>query len=287
MACPGWHIVMVKVADLVRLGTLFHLFCGRNTLVDTRSYDQLCVSTFDTIGELAAAVADDLAVVLRQAIAEQGQASAIFATGNSQLAFFQALHTRDDIAWNRVSIFHMDEYMDLSDQHPASFRFVLQKRLVDLVRPRAFYGIAGDTRDVAAELARYTALLESHRPIACIMGIGENGHLAFNDPPADFTTRRMIDVVNLVDSCRQQQVGEGHFARLEDVPRQALSLTVPALLSPQHVFVIAPETRKADAVRAALEGPITPNCPASILRTVQHARLYLDRDSAALLGAQG
>jgi len=256
-------------------------------LVDTRSYDQLRVSTFDTIGELAAAVADDLAVVLRQAIAEQGEASAIFATGNSQLAFFQELHTRDDIAWNRVSIFHMDEYMDLSDQHPASFRYVLQKRLVELVRPRAFYGIAGDTRDVAAELARYTALLESHRPIACIMGIGENGHLAFNDPPADFTTRRMIDVVNLVDSCRQQQVGEGHFARLEDVPRQALSLTVPALLSPQHVFVVAPETRKADAVRAALEGPVTPNCPASILRTAQHARLYLDRDSAALLGAQG
>ncbi len=256
-------------------------------MVDTRSYDQLRVSTFDTIGELAAAVADDLAVVLRQAIAEQGQASAIFATGNSQLAFFQELHTRDDIAWNRVSIFHMDEYMDLADQHPASFRYVLQKRLVDLVRPHAFYGIAGDTRDVTAELARYTALLESHRPIACIMGIGENGHLAFNDPPADFTTRRMIDVVNLVDSCRQQQVGEGHFARLEDVPRQALSLTVPALLSPQHVFVVAPETRKADAVRAALEGPVTPNCPASILRTAQHARLYLDRDSAALLSAQG
>ena len=142
-------------------GTLFHFFCGRNTLVDTRSYDQLRVSTFDTIGELAVAVADELAVVLRQAMAEQGEASAIFATGNSQLAFFQALHSRDDIAWNRVSIFHMDEQMHLSDQHPASFRNVLQKRLVDLVRPRAFYGIAGDTRDVAAELARYTALLES------------------------------------------------------------------------------------------------------------------------------
>jgi glucosamine-6-phosphate deaminase len=119
------------------------------------------------------------------------------------------------------------------------------------------------------------------------MGIGENGHLAFNDPPADFTTKRMIDVVNLIDSCRQQQVGEGHFARLEDVPRQALSLTVPALLAPQHVFVVAPETRKAEAVRAALEGLVTPNCPASILRTAQHARLYLDRDSAALLGGWG
>jgi glucosamine-6-phosphate deaminase len=245
------------------------------------------VSIFDTTEALAAAVATDLALVLREAIASYGEAAAIFATGNSQLAFFQQLHARNDIAWDRISIFHMDEYMDLSDQHPASFRYVLQKRLVDLVHPRAFYGIAGDTQDVAAELARYTALLESQRPIACIMGIGENGHLAFNDPPADFTTERMIDVVNLIDSCRQQQVGEGHFAHLEDVPRQALSLTIPALLSPAHIFVIAPEARKAEAVRAALEGPITPDCPASILRTTPHARLYLDRDSAALLRAQG
>jgi glucosamine-6-phosphate deaminase len=254
-------------------------------LVDTHSYEQLRVSIFDTVGELAAAVADDLAVVLCQAIAEQGEASAIFATGNSQLAFFQALQSRDGIDWSRVSIFHMDEYRGLSDQHPASFRYVLQKRLVDLVRPHAFYGIVGDTPDVADELERYTTLLESHSPIACIMGIGENGPLAFNDPPADFNTRRTIELVNLVDSCRQQQVGEGHFARLEDVPRQALSLTIPALLSPAHVFVIAPEARKAEAVRAALEGPVTPNCPASILRTARHARLYLDRDSAMLLEA--
>lgn len=138
-----------------------------------------------------------------------------------------------------------------------------------------------------AELERYGALLAAQPPVACVMGIGENGHLAFNDPPADFTTARTIHVVTLAESCRQQQVGEGHFARLEDVPREAISLTVPALLAPQHVLVIAPEARKAAAVRAALEGPLTPDCPASILRTAPHARLFLDHASAALLETRG
>ena len=253
----------------------------------TVSYDQLRVTVFETVTALAVTAADDLAAILRQAIAERGTTAAIFATGNSQVAFYQALHARDDIAWDRVSVFHMDEYLGLSEQHPASFRHVIQEQLVDQVRPRAFYGIAGDAPDVAAELERYAELLSAHQPIACVMGIGENGHLAFNDPPADFSTSRMIDVVTLIESCRQQQVGEGHFARLADVPRQAISLTVPALLAPPHVLVIAPEARKAAAVRAALEGPITPDCPASILRTAPHAHLYLDRDSAELLGARG
>jgi glucosamine-6-phosphate deaminase len=244
------------------------------------------VSIFETIEQLAASAADDLAAILRQALAEQGSAALLLATGNSQLAFYQRLHARDDIAWQRVTIFHMDEYLGLPEQHPASFRHVLHEQLVDLIRPGLFYGIAGDAQDVAAEIERYAALLDAHQPVACVMGIGENGHLAFNDPPADFTTKRIADVVTLDESCRQQQVGEGHFAKLEDVPRQAISLTVPALLAPRHVLVIAPEARKAVAVRAALEGPITPACPASILRTAAHARLYLDRDSAALLGAQ-
>ena len=253
----------------------------------TVSYDQLRVSVFDTVTALAAAAADDLAAILRQAIAERGTTAAIFATGNSQRAFYQALQARDAIAWERITVFHMDEYLGLDAQHPASFRRILQERLVAGVRPRAFYGIAGDAPDVGAELARYTELLKAHQPVACVMGIGENGHLAFNDPPADFTTGRMIHVVTLIESCRQQQVGEGHFARLEDVPRQAISLTVPALLTPRHILVIAPEARKAAAVRAALEDAITPDCPASILRTAPHAHLYLDWDSAELLGARG
>jgi glucosamine-6-phosphate deaminase len=253
----------------------------------TVAYDQLHVSVFDSVDALVSSAADDLAAILRQTIAERGSAAVILATGNSQLRFYQRLRDRDDIVWQQVTIFHMDEYLGLPEQHPASFRRVLHERLVDLVHPGAFYGIAGDAADAAAEIARYTSLIDAHQPVACVMGIGENGHLAFNDPPADFTTTRVADVVTLIESCRQQQVGEGHFAQLADVPRQAISLTVPALLAPQHVLVIAPEARKAAAVRAALEGPITPDCPASILRTALHARLYLDRDSAALLGAHG
>jgi len=252
----------------------------------TVAYDQLRASIFDTVDALAASAADDLAAILRHAIAEQGSAAVILATGNSQILFYQQLQARDDIAWQHVTLFHMDEYLGLPELHPASFRRVLHERLVDLIRPGAFYGIAGDADDAAAEIERYTSLLDTHQPVACVMGIGENGHLAFNDPPADFTTTQVAHVVTLIESCRQQQVGEGHFDQLADVPRQAISLTVPALLAPRHILVIAPEARKAAAVRAALEGPITPDCPASILRTAPHARLYLDRDSAALLEAQ-
>jgi glucosamine-6-phosphate deaminase len=254
---------------------------------ETVLYDKLRVSIFDTTDEIARAAADDLSAALRQAIAEKAEAAVILATGNSQLGFYRQLQARDDIAWDRVTIFHMDEYLGLDERHPASFRRVLRERLVDAVRPRAFYGIAGDTTNVEAELERYRALLAAHPPAACVMGIGENGHLAFNDPPADFTSARTIQVVTLVDSCRRQQVGEGHFASLEDVPHQALSLTVPALLAPPLVLVIAPEARKAAAVKAALEGPITPECPASILRTAPNARLLLDRESAALLARGG
>jgi glucosamine-6-phosphate deaminase len=244
-------------------------------MADTVVYGQLRVRVFDSLEALAVSAADDLAAILRQAIAEQGSAAVILATGNSQLAFFQRLQAREDIEWQRVTIFHMDEYLGLPEQHPASFRRVLRERLVDLIRPGAFYGIAGDAEDAAVEIERYTALLDAHQPVACVMGIGENGHLAFNDPPADFTTKRIANVVSLVESCRQQQVSEGHFAQLADVPRQAISLTVPALLMPRHVLVIAPEARKAAAVRAALEGPITPDCPALILRTAPHAQLCI------------
>ena len=246
-------------------------------------YDQLRVQIFDAQAELAAAAADNLSAIVRRAIAEQGEAAVIFATGNSQLAFYEQLCAREDIAWGRVSIFHMDEYLGLSAQHPASFRRYMRERLVNLVQPRAFYGIEGDAADAAGEIERYSSLIAAHRPVACVMGIGENGHLAFNDPPADFTTTSTMQVVTLDEACRLQQVGEGHFARLDDVPQEALSLTVPALLMPPHVLVVAPERRKAAAVRAALEGPLTPGCPASILRTASQARLYLDRESAALL----
>jgi glucosamine-6-phosphate deaminase len=171
----------------------------------------------------------------------------------------------------------------MPETHPASFRRFLNQHIRDGFHPLAMYGIQGDAADTAAEIARYEVLLKHYPPVLCVMGIGENGHLAFNDPPADFQTPKTLHVVTLDEICRRQQVGEGHFAGLDDVPEQALSLTVPALLKPPHVMVLVPEARKAHAVQAALEGAVTELCPASILRTQAHVALYLDRDSAGLL----
>ncbi len=244
--------------------------------------DQMTVRVFESNAEMGKAAARDFAAMVRRAAAEQDEVGVIFATGNSQLTFLAALGD-EEIPWNQVAAFHMDEYLGMSESHPASFRRFLREKLVDRVHPKAMYGMQGDAPDAAGEIRRYVGLMEAHPPVVCVMGIGENGHVAFNDPPADFHTREMMHVVNLDEACRRQQVGEGHFARLEDVPRQALSLTVPALLKPSHVMALVPEARKAAAVRAALEGPVTEDCPASILRTQAHVTLYLDRDSAALL----
>lgn len=245
--------------------------------------DALTVETYDDGRALGAAAAAAVAPVLREELKLRGEASLIVATGNSQLAFMQALGLTEDLDWDWISIFHMDEYIGMPESHPASFRRYIREKLVDRVAPRAFFGIDGDAADLSDEINRYSKLLREHKPVACVMGIGENGHLAFNDPPADFQTSATVHVVDLDDACRRQQVGEGHFKSMADVPRQALSLTVPALLRPRHVFVVVPEMRKAQAVRAALRGPITPTCPASILRTCSHARLFLDADSASLL----
>lgn len=243
------------------------------------------ISVFDSKRALGQAAANDLAEILQATVAAQGKAAIILATGNSQLEFLHALATRTGIAWNKIVVFQMDEYLEISEQHPASFRRFHREHLIDLVHPRAFYGIEGDAADLDAEMARYTALLAEHLPIACVLGIGENGHLAFNDPPADFKTQKQIHIVTLDEACRRQQVGEGHFPNLDAVPTQALSLTVPALLKPKHVMAVVPERRKAEAVKAALEGPVTPDCPASILRTQAHVRMYLDGESASLLSA--
>ncbi len=252
-------------------------------MVRTAQYGNMQVAIYESSEQLGQAAAHDFAEIVRQAITERGEASVILATGNSQLAFMQALRNDTTIAWNRVRIFHMDEYLGMSEQHPASFRRYLRHQLVDHVHPLAFYGIVGDTPDVEAELRRYAGLLQECAAVACVLGIGENGHLAFNDPPADFETDQTIHVVTLDEACRRQQVAEGHFASLDEVPRQAISLTVPALLKPAHVLAVVPEQRKAAAVKAALEGPVTPECPASILRTSSHVKLYLDRDSASQL----
>jgi glucosamine-6-phosphate deaminase len=241
------------------------------------------VGIYESNAAMGKAAASDLAQILRRAIAERGEAAIIVATGNSQLTFMEALRGEPGILWDCVTIFHMDEYLGMPEEHPASFRRFIREKLAGPLGARRFYGIAGDADDIGAEMERYRRLLEEHRPVACVLGIGENGHLAFNDPPADFASTQTMRVVTLAESARRQQVGEGHFATLDDVPTQALSLTIPALLAPPHVLGVVPEARKAEAVQGALEGPVTPDCPASILRTQSNVRLYLDRDSASCL----
>lgn len=250
-------------------------------------YNKMPVKVFETNQALGISAALDVAKILKDDIANHDRASIIFATGNSQLSFFDALVGLEGIFWDKVTIFHMDEYLGMEASHPASFRRFIQEKVADFVYPERFYGIAGEASDIEAELVRYDGLLQDCQPVACVLGIGENGHLAFNDPPADFKTENNIQVVKLADSARQQQVGEGHFASLEDVPKQAITLTIPALLRTPHVFAVVPEKRKAPAVKAALEGPVSPACPASILRLQENVTLYLDQESAALLDLPG
>ena len=177
----------------------------------------------------------------------------------------------------------MDEYLGMSESHTASFRRYVREKLVDHVHPRAFYGLQGDAADAQAEIARYAALLREHRPVAVVMGIGENGHLAFNDPPADFTTTAPYLVVALDEECRRQQVGEGWFPSLDAVPTQAISMSVRRILASRTIICSVPDRRKAEAVKASLEGPLTPIMPASILRQHPDCRIHLDRESASLL----
>jgi glucosamine-6-phosphate deaminase len=246
-------------------------------------YGQLEVFIAESNKALGEAGADDFAATVATALETRDEIAVILATGNSQLSFMDALCERTDIDWPRITILHMDEYLGMAEDHPESFSRYMREKLVSRVNPKAFYGVLGDHEPVEEELARYGKLLRDLDPAICVMGIGENGHLAFNDPPADFDTREMIHVVQLDEPCRTQQVGEGHFATIEDVPTHALSLTVYALMRPESVIVLTPEARKAQAVKRALEGPVTPDCPASLLQTAANARLYLDLDSSALL----
>jgi glucosamine-6-phosphate deaminase len=252
---------------------------------DDTVVDALRVRVLSDSRALGAAAAADASRHLRDAISARGVAHAMFATGNSQFEFLDALVLDDAVDWTRVIGFHMDEYVGIGANHPASFRRYLRERLVERVPFAAFHFLEGDAIDVDAECQRYSALLRDHPLDLCCLGIGENGHLAFNDPPvADFDDPLDVKVVELDEACRRQQVGEGHFPDIPAVPTHAITVTIPALLRASTVLAIVPETRKAERVRRALEGPISTECPATILRRQPHATLYLDVDSASGLG---
>lgn len=237
--------------------------------------------------ELGRQAAEEGASLLRQVLAEQGEASIIVATGASQFETLAALVAQPDIDWSRVTGFHLDEYIGLPATHPASFRGYLKERFVGQVPLRTFHYVNGEGRDgagdVQAECARLGELIRAQPIDIAFVGIGENGHLAFNDPPADFETEEPYLIVELDDDCRRQQLGEGWFDSLDAVPRQAISMSVRQIMKSQHIVCSVPDERKAQAVRNSVEGAVSNKVPASILQTQDRTTLYLDSPSASLL----
>jgi glucosamine-6-phosphate deaminase len=233
---------------------------------------------------MARAAADEAREVMRAAVDARGVANVMFATGNSQLAFVNTLvQETDGVPWSETIVFHMDEYVGLGSDHPAGFGRWIRERIVEPARAKAAHYVTG-SGDPETECERYAGLLLEHPLDLCCLGIGENGHLAFNDPPvADFDDPRDVKVVELDAACRRQQVNEGHFPDVDSVPAHAITVTIPALLRAGRVLAIVPEARKAEPVRAALSGPIATSCPASALRTIDHATIHLDPESACLL----
>ncbi len=241
------------------------------------------VQIFEDKLSLAAAAAEQAASALRRTIAQHGRARIVAATGVSQFDFLEALTKSSGVNWGEVELFHLDEYVGLPITHPASFRKFLMDRLVSKTGIRNIHFLDGDGPNPEQVAHRVGKELSAAPVDVLFAGIGENGHLAFNDPPADFQTEQPYLIVQLDETCRRQQVGEGWFAGVAEVPRQAISMSVRQILKARQIIVVAPEKRKAQAVKDSLEGLITPSVPASILRTHANATLYLDKDSASLL----
>jgi glucosamine-6-phosphate deaminase len=247
-------------------------------------FDNLRVEIYPNRQLLGEAAARAVAARVRDLLARQDRVAMIFAAAASQSEFLAALAVAPDLDWRRVVAFHLDEYLGLAPDAPQNFGNFLRARIFDRVRPGTVHYLNGNAPDPHAEAARYAALLAAHPlDVACV-GIGENGHLAFNDPPvADFADPRAVKLVEIDEISRNQQVHDGAFARLEDVPRLALTVTIPPIVGARHLSCVVPAPAKAPAVRDTLLGPIATSCPASILRRHEHAVLYLDRDSARLL----
>ncbi len=254
------------------------------TPVQKYKADAAKVNVYPSSEEMAIAAAADAQKFLRAAISVKGHAAVILATGNSQLQFLEKLTASNGIDWSLVTFFHMDEYLGVAADHPASFRRYLKEHVENKIKPLAFHYLQGDALEPIAECKRYEALLTATEIDLCCMGIGENGHLAFNDPPvANFKDEECVKIVKLDDACRRQQVGEGHFPSIDAMPQYAMTLTIPQLLNADRIQCVAPEKRKAEAVKAALNDDISTACPASILRKHRKVTIYLDADSASLV----
>lgn len=228
------------------------------------------------LGEKAAITGAGL---IKKAISENGAANIIVATGASQFEMLNEL-IKQDVDWTKVTGFHLDEYIGISEQHPASFRKYLKERFVDKIALKEFHYVAGETKP-QAECDRLGEVISKHAIDVAFVGIGENAHLAFNDPPADFETEQSYLVVHLDEACRKQQMGEGWFKTMEDVPKQAISMSIKQIMKSKAIICSVPDKRKAKAVKDSLEGDISPLVPASILQQHEATWMYLDENSSS------
>ncbi|MBW4555668.1 MAG: glucosamine-6-phosphate deaminase [Trichormus sp. ATA11-4-KO1] len=246
--------------------------------------DDLLVQIYNSEAEMAQDVAEITQKYLQQVLQQQDTAAVLLATGNSQLKFLDALIPLGGVDWSRITLFHLDEYLGVTADHPASFRRYMRERVEKRVCPQQFHYIEGDALEPVAECDRYTKLLQAQPIDLCCLGVGENGHLAFNDPAvANFQDPYSVKLVKLDTANRQQQVNTGHFPNIDSVPQYAFTVTLPLICAAKKIICLAPEKRKAQVVKEMLQGSISTNCPASILRQQLSATLFLDVNSASLL----
>ena len=241
------------------------------------------VKTFETKKEMGEAAAKEAAKILISAIKEKNEAVFVAATGASQFEFLKALTSIPSIDWSRTTMFHLDEYIGIAENHPASFRKYLKEKLINKVHPGTVHLIKGDTEDSELECERLNRIISTKEIDVSFVGIGENGHLAFNDPPADFNTEKPYIIVELDEACRKQQLGEGWFNNLNEVPYKAISMSIKQIMKSRNIICTVPDARKAQAVKDCFEGAISPEHPASTLRKHKKVFLFLDKDSAKLL----
>jgi glucosamine-6-phosphate deaminase len=247
----------------------------------------LAVGIYETKELLGREAAKEAADYIRAAIAKRGKARIVFAAANSQLEMVENLGTLPGIDWKAVEAFHLDEYVGLQSPHPASFGGWVKRHIINRVHPGKANYMAGDAPDKEAECERYAALLSKEPIDISFLGIGENGHIAFNDPhEADFFDLKQVKIVTLDERCRLQQVGEGHWPSLASVPTEGMTVTCPMAVKAAHIICCVPGAQKAEAVRNALEGPISTACPASMLRLCANAKLFLDVHSASYLSTE-
>lgn len=251
-------------------------------LLHEKTVDDLSIEIYQTNQQMGEAAAEEAAAAIKEAISSKNIANIMLATGNSQLSFLKKLTKIKDIYWPAVNIFHLDEYLDLPFEHPASFSSYLKKNFLRHANVSSFFPVPGHPQDPETACRGYEYLLKAHPIDVCCAGIGENGHLAFNEPGvADFEDPVWVKVVKLEEKSRQQQINEGHFKSIKDVPTHAISVTIPGLLAAKKIFCIVPESRKSGAVYSTLNKPVDPKFPASILRKTKKAKLFLDMESAS------